>query len=274
MIDLALLAIFRDEAPNLAEWIAFHMAQGVGHIRLYDNRSADDWRPQVAPFADVVEVIPWDHAAPCQMEAYAHGLTALRGTAARVAVLDVDEYLYCPQRGVRALDVIREYLPDNGEDGGGLGVNWMCYGPGGNATRPAGLTVEAYTRRPVAQLETNRHIKSIVRPERVLAIRDPHSFYVQGMPIDELRRPLPGPFTDDPTHARLRVNHYLTRSLAEWAAKVERGRADTGTRRDPDEWMGYEGDTFDNTAAQWADEVRHILSSRKVPGWSYKSEAA
>ena len=42
--DLAVVSIFKDEAPYLDEWLQFHRAQGVAHFYLYNNGSTDDSR--------------------------------------------------------------------------------------------------------------------------------------------------------------------------------------------------------------------------------------
>lgn len=39
---LSIGAIFKDEAPYLAEWIEFHRLVGVEHFFLYDNLSTDE----------------------------------------------------------------------------------------------------------------------------------------------------------------------------------------------------------------------------------------
>ena len=48
-IYLAICAIFRDEAPFLDEWIAFHRLMGVEHFFLYDNGSVDNPRSNSRP---------------------------------------------------------------------------------------------------------------------------------------------------------------------------------------------------------------------------------
>jgi hypothetical protein len=41
--NLAVCAIFRDEAPFLDEWIRFHIGVGATHFYLYNNFSSDDF---------------------------------------------------------------------------------------------------------------------------------------------------------------------------------------------------------------------------------------
>jgi hypothetical protein len=45
----AICAVFRDEAPYLAEWVEFHRLVGVEHFFLYDDRSRDASRDVLAP---------------------------------------------------------------------------------------------------------------------------------------------------------------------------------------------------------------------------------
>ena len=44
MDKIAACAIFKDEAPYLLEWLAFHRMIGVDLFVLYDNGSSRRWR--------------------------------------------------------------------------------------------------------------------------------------------------------------------------------------------------------------------------------------
>ena len=63
---LVACAIFRDEAPFLAEWIAFHRLVGVDHFFLYDNGSQDEPESVLAPFLaeGCVTLKPWPISMP------------------------------------------------------------------------------------------------------------------------------------------------------------------------------------------------------------------
>lgn len=270
MVNLTILAIFQNEAPYLAEWLAFHLAQGVERFVLFDNRSTDGWREVVAKFKDVVDVIPWYLPQPCQVPAYVsyfQGVHQARGGPYRasrwVAVLDIDEFL-CPAPGEPKL--LREILADYAAQGvAGLGVNWMIYnGYTQYAAPPSGLQIDAYTLRCKDDHDCNNHIKSIVDPLRATGIRNPHEFTLNGPMIDELGRPLKGHLTQTPTHTRLRINHYFIRSRQEWETKVAKGRADNGTKRTPDEWKGYPALVEDRSAGVYSEQVRQILAERSI----------
>lgn len=51
-IQLAVCAIFKNEARYLAEWVTFHRLMGVQHFSLYNNGSADDWVRELIPELD------------------------------------------------------------------------------------------------------------------------------------------------------------------------------------------------------------------------------
>src|SRR3954452_16246495 len=89
-IRLAVCAIFRDEAPYLAEWVTFHRLQGVERFYLYDNRSSDDWRSALAPEIDagIVEPLRWPFV-PGQRPAYENCLEQHREDAHWIAFIDI-----------------------------------------------------------------------------------------------------------------------------------------------------------------------------------------
>ena len=76
---VSLVAIIKNEASYLAEWLEFHLLVGFEHIYLYDNGSSDNIREVVRCFVEAgrVTLIPWttfDLSARVQYQAYAHAL--------------------------------------------------------------------------------------------------------------------------------------------------------------------------------------------------------
>ena len=58
--DLAVVAILKNEAPYLKEWLDYHLIAGVKHFYLYDNESPDN-QAEVAKLyvaAGLVDYIP------------------------------------------------------------------------------------------------------------------------------------------------------------------------------------------------------------------------
>jgi GT2 family glycosyltransferase len=170
-----------------------------------------------------------------------------------LAFIDIDEFFYPV-----ATDTITEVLRDfEGEKIGGLAVNWMLFGSSGLVERPP-IQIEAFRNRPPGQFSSgwppyffgNRHVKSVVRPAYTLQMKDPHEAeYRPGFTaVNEDGRPLDSGFNDPPRHRRLRVNHYILRSRAEFAEKLRRGYAvgnGRGTNESPPErellWDDIEG---------------------------------
>ena len=71
MDKLAICAIFKDEAPYLLEWLAFHRMMGVDAFVLYDNGSSDGGGGLIraSQYAEAVTLIDWSDR-PGQLSAY------------------------------------------------------------------------------------------------------------------------------------------------------------------------------------------------------------
>jgi len=248
---LVACAILRDEAPYLAEWIAFHRLVGVEHFFLYDNDSADHPEAVLAPYlADgSVTLRPWpvpfhEHAA---RRAYADCLDRVRGRARWLACLDLDEFLFSP-REARLDIVLREF-----EAHPGVVVRWQVYGSSGAEAAAAAPVIERFSRRAPTEWIRNRRVKSIVDPARALRPVNPHHFaYRDGaLAVTERREPvrlvrrspwkkrlrpffrLLGPWLErvDPYAGTglsggtmsvdlLRINHYAVKSREEFGRKA------------------------------------------------------
>jgi hypothetical protein len=201
---LSACAIFRNEAPYLEEWLAFHLGIGVEHFYLYENRSTDDFRSVLSPFLQrrQVTLVHWPRAHG-QKAAYQHCLRSAAAAESRwITFLDLDEFLFSPQqRDIRPILEAYRHLAS-------LQVRRATFGSSGHQTRPAGGVLDSYTRR-AAEL---RGPKSIANPRLIRAIHNPHQFSMWG---------------DDETHFcdELRINHYWSRSIEELMEKLRRGDA-------------------------------------------------
>jgi hypothetical protein len=225
--ELAVAAIFKDEARFLAEWLTFHRGVGVGHFYLYDNGSTDNFREVLAPWirAGLVTLIDWPGSAR-QVPAYNHCISHFRRQARWIAFIDIDEFLFSP--------VARDILPilAGYRDLPALFVYWLMFGSSGHVARPEGPILEAYTRREQRPDQTALG-KVIVNPRLVREMIIHTAKTWVGEPLDEKRRAIPdldcarGTFTGD----RLRINHYWSKSMEDLNEKVQRGRASTSAAR-------------------------------------------
>jgi len=287
-VHLAVCAIFRDEAPYLAEWVAFHRLVGVEHFFLYDNGSVDD--PGAALARDVadgrVTVRPWPvpfHEA-AQRRAYTDCLERARGQVRWLAFLDVDEFLFSP-RSETLVPVLREY-----EDHPGVVVHWQVYGSSRHERASDAPVIARFTRRARADWVRNRRVKTVLDPARAsrpLGAGCHHFAYRDGaLAVNELEEPVArkakprykklfrpfyrqlapvwdffnlDPYSGTDTTARaisvehLRINHYPVKSREEFLRKArykqEKGR--------------YEG--IDYFAYHDRNEVFDPILSRYLP---------
>jgi hypothetical protein len=223
-VTLAICAVFKDEARNLAEWIDFHFNEGVERFYLYDNGSTDDWEAVIAPYRSVVEVTPWPGEV-VQFNAYSDCIVRHRMDTRWLAFLDIDEFLFSPP-GESLVDVL-EGFPRVG----GVAANWRVYGTSGHVERPPGGTLKNYAQRAPDDHESNRHVKSIVVPALVVYTYNAHHFIGIGPTVGENGDLVESPWREPSTAALLRVNHYYSRSMSEFEAKVARRGVAGATRR-------------------------------------------
>ena len=60
-INLAIVAILKNESPYVLEWVEYHRSIGFQKFFLYNNDSTDNVKELLAPYvqAGIVKLIPW-----------------------------------------------------------------------------------------------------------------------------------------------------------------------------------------------------------------------
>jgi hypothetical protein len=225
---LSIVAIYRDEAPYLREWIEFHRIVGVERFFLYDNFSLDDHREQLAPYIDqgMVVLHEWP-VFPGQLPAYDDALRRHGHESRWIAFIDLDEFLFSP-----TLKPLPEILHEF-EQHPGVMVNWAVFGSSGHLTQPSGLVTENYLWR-LKTPEGPQQSKTVLDPTRADHCGGAHFFFYRegaGSAVDELHRPVPYGRTPLPAADLLRVNHYYTKSIEEGKRKLLKRAATTGDLR-------------------------------------------
>lgn len=219
MGPVGICGIFKDEADDLLEWIAYHIAIGFDHIVLYDNGSTDGGAQRVSssPLAQFVTFIDWP-PLPGQLPAYTHFCEHLSGAFEWAAFTDIDEFIH-PLEGLSIKEVLPRYRHCSG-----VLVEWLTFGPSGHSRRPAGLVLENYDFRLPDDSPRCRMVKSIVKPSEIISVGDgPHVFRVKGDLCNSRGQVVP-PFAQLPEcHDVLVINHYYTRSKEDWVFKKRRG---------------------------------------------------
>ena len=193
---------------------------GVERFFLYNNRSTDNHREVLAPYVEegIVEVRDWD-VFPGQLQAYDDCLERHRADSRWIAFIDFDEFLFSPL-GRPVPELLGEY-----ERWPAVGVNWATFGDSGHVSKPPGLVIENYVMRS-DDVKRNWAVKSVVDPSRTLRCgRSPHYFeyHDAARPVNENMQPMARPDMSRPvSFARLRLNHYVTKSQEERARKLAR----------------------------------------------------
>ncbi len=296
----AICAVFRDEAPYLAEWVEFHRLVGVEHFFMYDDRSGDAGREVLAPYVSEGLVTLTKCAMPLasggQGWAYADALRRARGRVRWLAFIDIDEFLFSPEQE-SLVNVLAAF-----EQHAGVVVNWQVYGSSGLQSRPGGLVIESFTRRARTDWVRNRRVKSVVDPQRAVRSMGPHFFeYSSGeLSVTENQEPVtpvrnsrakrrlnrglarvPGVHVDPyairessagrVSVSRLRINHYAVRSRQEFAEKLARhtaaGSGPGGTSRLQRGYFAYHdrNEVNDPILISYAPQVRKQLAQRGSP---------
>jgi len=237
---LTIVAVVKDEDEYLSEWIEYHRLVGVNHFLLFDN---DSVRPlnvtQSRRISDGIVTVVRFPGYRCQLPAYRAALHDYRDMSRWLAFIDVDEFIVPVSRD-RVPDVLDDF-----HDMPGVVVNWKMFGANGHVDKPPGLVIENYTACHAPGASVNRHVKSIVQASQVADVLSPHAFsYLRHWAVDTDREIKRDGFSAA-RYDKLQLNHYFTKSLAEWRRKAARGRADTGEVRGQHEFDVFSGEAVD-----------------------------
>ena len=95
LYDLAVVAIFKNEAPYLKEWLNYHLLAGVEHFYLYNNDSSDNYKEVLAPYVEknLVTLTEWSGKL-MMYPAYNDAIDKYRFDCRYMAFIDLDEFVY------------------------------------------------------------------------------------------------------------------------------------------------------------------------------------
>lgn len=211
-------AIFRNEARFLKEWLEYHRLIGVDHFYLFNNLSEDDYLAVLKPYIDqgVVELYQWPYSANNQKEwtkiqcrAYGDIIKKKRYETFWLAIIDTDEFIL-PLEKPSLKDFLKEYEPYCG-----IGVNWQLYGTSGVVEIPKNKTlIGSLLKKAPENFENNNYIKSIVQPQKVKKICEPHycKYKKPYRHVTENKEPFSSnSLTPQVSIAKIRINHYTYR---------------------------------------------------------------
>ncbi len=202
-MKIGICAIIKDENDYLDEWIDYHLKL-VDHIYLYDNLSKE---PVLERERVSVKLWP-DNEIGSQMRAYKD----LKTDCDYIAYIDIDEFIVCNN-----LKSLIESLKEKYEFEG-LAISWRMYGSNPYFT-------ERKCQTDYVKYFPDKHIKSIINPNKIKYFPDPHFAIIEGNYINENGKKVTGPFSNH-TSTKIYIKHIYTRSLPEWEEKIKRGSGD------------------------------------------------
>jgi hypothetical protein len=215
--DLSICVIFQNEAPYLKEWIEYHKLLGVKHFYCFNHCSTDHYLEVLAPYIQegtvelkhlLKKTSHFKDFHLLQCKCYTDCLGSVKGLSKWVAFIDVDEFLL-PIRDVLLINFLEGY-----ENYGGIAVNWLTFGTSNLKKIPEGrLLIESLLLCSEKSSGINRHVKSIVRPERVSHFENPHQpIYLDGyFGVNTDKFSFEGNKSYSILMNKLRINHYWTR---------------------------------------------------------------
>lgn len=214
------VAMARNEAPYLLEWIAHYRVLGFQQITIYDNQSNDASADILLPLAKagLINAHFWRDRHNKQNRAYNHALRRLRPFVEWCLFADLDEFLVLDP-GITLDDI----LPKE-PDVVAIAIQWRIFGSAGLRNRDVGLIIERFTKAGPANSHT---VKSMVRLNDIQRAEVHIPRRLTGRVTDVAGR------TVDNVHASglpwiaeapARINHYIDRSWEEFESKRARGR--------------------------------------------------
>lgn len=269
--EVAIAAILKNEAPYVKEWLDYHIAAGVTKFYLYDNDSTDNLTDVLKPYIDSGTVeYTWLPGKFMQFPAYNDAVRRHKFDCRYLAVIDLDEFIYpCSGQSIpAAVDEI--FALDNKV--GGYAVNWRVYGSSGHTSKDFSRGVlDRFKRRGSADFSDNICVKSILNPRCVEVIVNPHfAYYYPGKyAVNDQGGVVPYAQNKPLPNSKTVINHYLTKSREEYAAKKNRGWADVAVGRTWEDFARCDvNDVFDGGILTY----RSKMLANPLPGGRRKPQ--
>lgn len=262
--ELSFVAIIKNEAPYIEEWIEFHKLVGVSKFYIYDNESEDNLKDVLKKYIDSGEVVYKYYPGKCkQNAAYTEAVNDYKNKTRYMGFIDIDEFVI-PTQADNLVKVIDDVLSKD-KNAAGLAINWRVYGSSGFKEKPKGLVTENYRNRGEDAWRINIHVKTICNPRLVSHFCNPH-FAIYKSPyyaVNENGKKVDQWHNDENTCKKVRINHYFSKSFNEFVAKRNRGRADILQMRGMEEFAQHDkNDVYDYIMEPYVNKLKQKLKVR------------
>lgn len=232
MYNLICCAVTKHEGKYLTDFIEWHRRLGVEKFVIYDEGSDTETHRVLQRYcwSGLVEYLP-SPQHPVQYESYTNCTHRYIGKADWILYLDIDEFIN--PFGLEDYDLRNLLKKFNHPNIGGLAFPWHAFGTSNSDKYEDRAVWKRITKR-IHYEDPNcghsKHIKSIMRPQCIMYHDDPHwhkckpGFFT----VDMAMRPIT--ISEHRNNYlpmdKVVINHYVTKTREEWAAKVARGSAD------------------------------------------------
>jgi len=276
-MKVAIVLVVKNEQHDIAEWIAYHIQLGFDTLIVLDDTSTDDTFAVNAAASRFYDIRLFQGtvgpAYDSQIVSYNWACERYKDEFDWLLFIDSDEFLLLKHADQGVKSFLGRF------DGwSGIGVNWAIFGSNGHLDRPSGLVIESFTRRSGPDFFPNRHIKSFVRPSKVICSINCHQFNVvpsangtycdpSGTALSWFKGPNPadgvahGLTRDPPDYLFCQLNHYFVRSRAHWKAKIERGYPAGRLTRSENDFLEHDRNEIEDVQMlKYADRVRAMTA--------------
>jgi hypothetical protein len=255
--ELSVVAILKNEAPYVREWIEYYRLVGATKFYIYDNDSQDRLKTVISDYIDSGIVVYKDFPGKYRQNmAYTDAINRYASKTRFMAVIDLDEFIVPVDDGLPLVDVLKNIVRLR-PYAAGVSIPWLMYGSNHHKTRPEGLVIDNYLRRAEDSFMLN--IKTVFNPRLASGCNNPHyPIYKYGaFSINENGHIVIGKYDNDKSCKQIRINHYFTKSEEEFRAKVARGTADTKCDRSPDNFGQWDrNDVYDGIMLRYSEPIR------------------
>ena len=208
---LGVMAIMKNEAMNLEEWIQHYLWQGIDQIYLIDNGSTDNGISLIQAWIDkgIVKLIllkdPWK-----QKEHYrtAFNHFNVAEECQWLMIADLDEFWFCKKGGVNIRDALNHY-----DEFDVIYTNWRVFGSGGYKAHPSSLRTQLLMRHK--ELGCHLDTKWICQTKALINLKD--------LGIHKIKGACSSRTISD--NEMFQINHYVIQSL-EYFTKIKMTRGD------------------------------------------------
>lgn len=162
---LSVLAMFKNEAHILDEWISTHIDEGVEHFYLINNDSNDNYIDIIKKYS-IYTTLFNIHGNGKQNEGYNLYKNKIINETEWLITIDLDEFVFSTINNTRLIDYVKKYDSNNAN---GIYLPWIMYGSSNFKKQPDNVKQNFIYRKKAPECEGGKcivktsHIKSDIR---------------------------------------------------------------------------------------------------------------